>query len=134
MDKTIKLTLQKLDKSYQLCSPLEEPQLSLAENILPNDLLEILKISNGILKLMTHPKMNYGKPFVVDSILYSFNEILSESKAFYELYGIEGIVLAGNGAGGFFVIRPDGTIYLYEYVGEAGEYYANDINEYISKL
>ena len=134
MNKTIELIQQKLGASFRLCPPLEEPQLSLAKNMLPNDLLELLKISNGILELMTHPKTNDGKPFVIGSILYSFDEILSESKAFYELYGIEGIVIAGNGTGGYFIIRPDETIYLYEYVGEEGEYYAKNISEYISKF
>ena len=133
MNSTMELIQQKFGDSCRLCPPLKEPQLSYAKTILPSDLLELLRISNGVLELMTHPKANDGKPFVIGSILYSLDEILTESKAFSELYGIEGIVLAGNGAGGYFIIQPDGTIYLYEYVGENGEYYAKNIGEYISK-
>jgi hypothetical protein len=133
MNKVIELIQQRSYGAYRLCPPLEEPQLSQAMTMLPNDLLEILKVSNGILELMTHPKANDGKPFVIGSILYPFDEIVSQTKVFNELYTVEGIVFAGNGAGGYFVIRPDGNIYLYEYVGEEGEYYAEDIIGYISK-
>ncbi len=77
--------------------------------------------------------------FYRDSVLHSFDSyfrgvVQCVPKAFYELYGIEGVVLAGNGAGGYFVIQPNGKIFLYEYVGEDGEYYAPNISEYISKF
>ena len=134
MNSTLEIIQQKFGASCRLCPPLKEPQLSDAKALLPNDLLELLKASNGVLEMMTHPKANDGKPFVIGSILYSFDEIVTESKTFYELYGIEGVVLAGNGAGGYFVIQPNGKIFLYEYVGEAGEYYAQNISEYISKF
>jgi hypothetical protein len=133
-NKTIELIQEKLGELYRLSPPLEEPQLSLAETMLPNDLLEILKISNGILELMTHPKVDDGQPFVIGSILYSFDDILLESKEFAELYGMDGVVLAGNGAGGYFIIQPDGTVYLYECPGEDGYCYAQNINEYISRF
>ena len=133
MNSTMELIQQKFGDSCRFCPPLNEPQLSYAKTIFPNDLLELLRISNGVLELMTHPKVNDGKPFVIGNILYSLNEILTESKAFSELYGIEGVVIAGNGAGGYYIIQPDGTIYLYEYAGENGEYYAKNIGEYISK-
>jgi len=134
MNKTIELIQEKLGELYRLCPPLEEPQLSLAETMLPNDLLEILKISNGILELMTHPKVDDGQPFVIGSIVYSFDDILFESKEFAELYGMEGVVLAGNGEGGYYIIQPDGTVYLYECPGEDGYCYAQNINEYISRF
>ena len=133
MNSTLEIIQQKFGASCRLCPPLKEPQLSDAKALLPNDLLELLKASNGVLEMMTHPKANDGKPFVIGSILYSFDEIVTESKAFYELYGIEGLAFAGNGAGGFYVMNPDGKIYLYECVGEDGECYADNIAEYISK-
>ena len=52
---------------------------------------------------------------------------------FNELFGMGGLVFSGNGAGGYYVMNPDGKIYLYEYVGEDGECYADNIMEYISK-
>ena len=129
----VELIQQKYGELCQFCPPLEEIQYSIAKTFLPNDLFELLKISNGVLELMTHPKVNNGKPFVIGSIIYSFEEICSESKAFTELFGIEGVAFAGNGAGGFFIINPDGKIFLYECVGEEGEYYAENIREYIIK-
>jgi hypothetical protein len=46
---------------------------------------------------------------------------------------MDGLAFAGNGAGGFYILNPDGKNYLYECVGEDGECYAENIMEYISK-
>ena len=132
MNQIINLIQQKFGDSCQFCSPLEETQYDYAKRILPIDLFEILTISNGIKELMTHPYANNGTLFVIDSIIYSFDEILSETETFSELFSIEGIVFAGNGAGGFYIIKPDETIYLYEFVGEEGEYCAENLKEYFS--
>lgn len=130
----IKLIQQKYGDSCQLCSPLDKKQYNKARKILPAELLEILEISNGIEKLVIFPDVNNGKPFVMDNIVYSFDEIKSETDAFFDLHGDEGTVFAGNGAGGFFVLKPDGTVYLYEYFDEGGEYYAASLFDYFAEL
>ena len=130
----IKLIQQKYGDSCQLCSPLDKKQYNKARKILPVELLEILEISNGIEKLVIFPDVNGGKPFVMDNIVYSFDEIKSETESFLDLHGDEGIVFAGNGAGGFFVLKPDGTVYLYEYFDEGGKYYAASLSDYFAKL
>lgn len=126
-----------IQKTYgnlcQLCPPLDEEQYPLAEKMLPAVLFEVLKISNGVLELMSLPNVDDGKPFAVGFIIEKFESICSESKCFRELYGTEGLVFAGNGAGGYYIMQPDGKIFLYECVGEEGECYAEDIIEYISK-
>ena len=108
----IKLIQQKYGDSCQLCSPLDKKQYNKAREMLPVELLEILEVSNGIEKLVIFPDVNDGKPFVMDNIVYSFDEIKSETESFFDLHGDEGTVFAGNGAGGFFVLKPDGTVYL----------------------
>ena len=130
----IKLIQQKYGDSCQLCSPLDKKQYNKARKILPAELLEILEISNGIEKLAILPDVNDGKPFVMDNIVYSFDEIKSETESFFDLHGDEGTVFVGNGAGGFFVLKPDGTVYLYEYFDEGGEYYAASLFDYFAKL
>lgn len=130
----IKLIQQKYGDSCQLCSPLNKKQYNKARKILPVELLEILEISNGIEELMTLPDVNDGKPFVMYNIVYSFDEIKSETESFFDLYGDEGTVFAGDGAGGFFVLKPDGTVYLYEYSDVGGEYYAASLFDYFNKL
>ncbi|MGN0638353.1 MAG: hypothetical protein ACI4J0_08270 [Huintestinicola sp.] len=130
----INLIQQKYGDTCQLCSPLDEKQFDEAQKVIPNELLSILQFSDGIEELMTHPDANDGKPFVIGSIVYSFDEIKSETKSFFDLYGDEGTVFAGNGAGGYFVLKPDGTIYLYEYLDEDGEYYAASLSDYFAKF
>lgn len=134
MNKIINLIQQKYGDSCQLCLPLEATQYDYAQSILPADLYEVLKISNGINELMTHPNANNGKPFVMGSIIYSFDEIQSSTEIFSELYGDEGIVFAGNGAGGYYILKPDGTIYFYEYAGEDGEYCAESLIDFYAKF
>lgn len=133
MNDVISLIQQKFGDLCRLCPPLDEEQYPLAEKMLPATLFEVLKISNGVLELMSLPNVDDGKPFDIGFIIDNFEGMCSGSKEFNELYGIEGLAFAGNGAGGFYVMNPDGKIYLYECVGEDGECYADNIAEYISK-
>lgn len=130
----INIIKKKFGDCCQLCSPLNKIQYDEARKILPDELLEILKISNGINELMIHPDANSGKPFVIGWIVYSFDEIKSETKNFSDLYCEKGTVFAGDGAGGYFVLKPDGKIYLYEYLYESGEYYADNLLSYFNKI
>lgn len=129
----IKLIQQKYGDSCQLCSPLDKKQYSEARKILPVELLEILEISNGINELMTHPNTNNGKPFIIGRIIYSFDEIKSETDNYLDEYGGEGVVFASNGAGGSFILKPDGKIYIVEYFDECEEFYAKSLSDYFYK-
>lgn len=133
MNDVINFIQQKYGTLCQLCPPLDEEQYPLAKKMLPATLFEILKISNGILEMMSLPNVDDGKPFVIDFIIKSFEDMCSETKDLSELYGIDGLVFAGNGAGGYYIMNPDGRIYLYEPIDEDLELYANDIMEFISK-
>ncbi|MBR5363569.1 MAG: hypothetical protein IK134_09655 [Oscillospiraceae bacterium] len=133
MNDLLDLIQKKYGALCQFCPPLEEAQYQTAQAMLPADLFELLKISNGVLELMTHPKANDGKPFVIGNILYSFEDMCIESGFFAEQFGKEGLAIAGNGAGGYFIMNPDGTIDLYEYIGEAGERYAENLRAFIAK-
>ncbi|MDE6501635.1 MAG: hypothetical protein K2L10_06090 [Ruminococcus sp.] len=128
----INLIQQKYGDSCQLRSPLNKRQYDKAKNILPCELLEILKISNGINEIMTNP--NTMKIEVIDRIVYSLAEIKSQTNCYSSEYGGEGFVFAGNGAGGFFILKPDGKIYIYEYFDLSEEYYAESLSDYFSKF
>ena len=45
-----------------------------------------------------------------------------------------GIVFAGNGAGGFYILKDDGKIYLFEYFDIGEELYAESLAEYFKKM
>ena len=109
----IKLIQQIYGDSCKLRSPLNKRQYEKARKMLPVELLEILKISNGINEIMPNP--NTGNTIVIDRIIYSLAEIKSQTDCYLGEYGNEGVVFAGNGAGGFFILKPNGKIFLYEY-------------------
>lgn len=128
----INLIQQKYGDSCQLCSPLNKRQYEKAKKTLPDELLEILKISNGINEIMTDP--NTRRVEVIDRIVYSFAEIKAQTDCYLDEYGEEGIVFAGNGSGGFFILKPNGKIYLYEYFDLGEEYYADSLSDYFNKF
>lgn len=127
----IKLIQQIYGDFCQLCSPLNKRQYEKARKMLPVELLEILKISNGINEIMPNP--NTRNTMVIDRIIYSLAEIKSETDCYLGEYGNEGVVFAGNGAGGFFILKPNGKIFLYEYFDLGEEYYANNLTDYFKK-
>lgn len=50
----------------------DEEQYPLAEKMLPATLFEVLKISNGVLELMSLPNVDDGKPFDIGFIIDNF--------------------------------------------------------------
>ncbi len=128
----VNLIQQKYGDSCQLRSPLTKKQYDKARKFLPNELFEILKISNGINEVMVNP--NNGKVEVIDRIVYSLAEMKKQTDCYLSEYGSEGVVFAGNGAGGFFVLKPDGRIFLYEYYDLGEEFYADSMWEYFNNL
>ncbi|MDE6665460.1 MAG: hypothetical protein K2K14_04625, partial [Ruminococcus sp.] len=82
--------------------------------------------------IITNP--NTRKIEVIDRIIYSLAEIKSQTNCYLDEYGGEGVVFAGNGAGGFFVLKPDGKIYIYEYYDLSEEYYAESLSDYFNKF
>ena len=129
----IALIRQKYGDACRVCPPLSKEDYEAAAQRLPAELLAILQRSNGIEELMTHPKVDDGKPFPIGYIVYSYQEILDTTALVSELYGGEGIAFSGNGAGGYYVLKEDGTVWLYEYVGEEGECVAEDLAQFFAK-
>lgn len=79
------------------------------------------------------PNPNTGNNMVIDRIIYSLAEIESQTNCYLEEYGNEGVIFAGNGAGGFFILKPNGKIFLYEYFDLDEEYYADNLTDYFKK-
>lgn len=128
----INLIKQKYGNSCQLRSPLNKRQYNTAKKLIPAELLEILKVSNGINEIMINP--NTKKTEVIGEIIYSLAEIKSQTDCYSGEYGGKGFVFAGNGAGGFFILKPDGKIHIYEYFDLNEEYYADSLYDYFNRL
>ena len=133
MNKVIEEIQQVCGELYQLCPPLDAAQYDSAKAMLPAELFEVLKISNGVQEMMALPNVDDGKPFAVGYLIESFEGMCAESKAFREIFGKEALVFATNGADGFFIMNPDGAIDLFESGDDDSTRYAENLCEYIRK-
>ena len=127
----IELIQQLYGDSCQLRSPLNKRQLDKARKLIPAELLEILKISNGIYKTMINPDTNQTE--VIDLIVYSLADIKSQTEHYRCEYGGEGFVFSGDLSVGFFVLKPDGKIFRYDYYNLNEEYYAENLEDWLRK-
>ncbi len=110
----IELIKKNNGENCQLSSPLTKEQFEKARKQIPRELLEILKVSNGINEVMKHPVT--GKTEVIGSLVYPISEILNQTEHYKSETGGDGYVFADNGAGDHYILKPDGSIALYEYM------------------
>ena len=115
----------------RLCPPLEQAQYEAAGKMLPAPLFEMLKTSNGVEDLLTIPKT--GETIAAGWILYPFEEICAETAAYAAIYGADGIVFAGDGAGGAFLLKPDGTVFYKDDYYEDAKLYAESLTVFFGK-
>lgn len=127
----INLIQKKYGNSCQLRSPLNKRQYNTAKKFIPTELLEILKISNGINLLKVNPDTKKIK--VIGRIIYSLAEIRSLTSCYLYECGGEGVVFAGNREVDF-VLKPDGKIYTYDYFSLSEKYYAESLSDYFNKF
>lgn len=113
------------------CPPLDESLYDEAEKLVPEELLEILKISNGIKETMELP--NREESIVIGWIIYPFDEIKAQTELYINEYNGEGVAFVGNGADGFFILKSDGKVYFRGYLDENDEPYADSLAEYFRK-
>ena len=129
----INLIQQKYGNTCQLCAPLSKEQRDEAKNMLSDELLKVLTVSNEINEVTTHSNTNDGNPFVIDLIVYSFDEIKAETENYLSIHGREGVVFSGNGAGGSFIQKSDGKIYLLEFFDSDEELCAESLSEFFKQ-
>ncbi|WP_294755145.1 SMI1/KNR4 family protein [uncultured Ruminococcus sp.] len=113
------------------CPPLDESRYNEAKMLVPEELFEILKISNGIKETMELP--NREERIVIGLIIYPFDDIRSQTERYINEYSGEGVVFVGNGADGFFILKSDGKVYFRGYLDEDEELYADSLAEYFRK-
>ena len=100
--------IQAIDNRYEGNILLNPPYEGERPGDIPEEIYEILCISNGIMETMLHP--NTGERLSIGWIIYP-DEMMREESSFYrEEYGIEGVVFATDGAGDPYIFKPDGRI------------------------
>lgn len=126
----IKLIQEKYGENCQLRSPMTAKQAEKARKFLPKELFDILKQSNGIYETMQEP--NTKKTTIIHDIIYSLQEIKHQTSAYHCEINGDGFVFTGNGTGNFYVLKPDGKIFLYEYFEQNEVYVAESLWHFFS--
>lgn len=99
---------------------------------IPNELLELLSISNGIEETMYIPQINQTES--ISHIVYSIEMIISENKFYSKEYNLNNILIfSDNGIGNPILINSNLKIYLFDCIDNQLEYISNDIVEYFYK-
>ena len=124
----IELIQEKYGDTCRLHSPLTKSQYSKAKKYLPKELLDILKVSNGIDEI----EIINGKAEAIKPIIYSLAHIKEQTNAFLSECGNDGFVFAENGTGDFYVLKTNGAIYVYKYFDLKEELYAESLADYFS--
>ena len=104
------MILDLIKESYGDNIELQTP-LDIIDSNLPDSLVELLQISNGIMETMTHPKT--GEKMEIGWIVYSYDEIISSTGFYKEEYSLPGIVFSDDGAGNPFYIS-EGKVYEFD--------------------
>jgi len=123
---TIELIQEKYGDTCRLHSPLTKTQYRKANKYLPKELLDILKVSNGIDKI----EIINGKAEVIKPIIYSLAHIKEQTNAFLSECGNDGFVFADNGTGDFYVLKSNGSIFMYKYFDFKEAWYAESLMDY----
>ena len=126
----IELIQEKYGDTCRLHSPLTKSQYSKAKKYLPKELLDILKVSNGIDEI----EIINGKAEAIKPIIYSLAHIKEQTNAFLSECGNDGFVFAENGTGDFYVLKTNGAIFVYKYFYLKEELYAESLANYFNKM
>ena len=97
---------------------------------IPEELLNLLKQSNGIKETMVNP--DTGIPEDISWIIYSYEEIIEWRNFYKDTYSIEGIVFSDNGADEFYYIKPNGKIYSHDAISEEEAYVADSLQSFFT--
>ena len=124
----IELIKEKYGDTCRMHSPLTKSQYSKAKKYLPKELLDILKVSNGIDEI----EIINGKAEEIKPIIYSLAHIKEQTNAFLSECGNDGFVFAENGTGDFYVLKTNGASYVYKYFDLKEELYAESLADYFS--
>ena len=126
----IELIKEKYGDTCKMHSPLTKTQYNKAKKYLPKELSDILKVSNGI----DYIEIISGKTEVIKPIIYSLAHIKEQTNAFLSECGNDGFVFSENGTGDFYVLKSNGTIYVYKYFDLKEEFYAKSVSDYFNKM
>ncbi len=118
----IELICEKYLGNIRLHEPFECIGMNLEE-----PLKNILVKSNGIEETMIHPKTN--ELLSIAWIVYSYDEICSETLFYKENYGLNGMVFSDDGAGNPYYLLQ-GKVYQFNVIDKESEFVADSLEEF----
>ena len=104
--------IKKIRELYQDNILLQPPYLGENTGEIPEELLSILRISNGIKETMTHPQS--GELIVVQWLLYPYETMVSDTDFYHTEYQVVGTVFSTDGAGSPYLLKPDGSVTCFD--------------------
>ena len=121
--------IEQIKKKYDGRIKLNDP-VTINNTDIPEEIRDILAISDGILETMIIPKT--GEEITISWIVYSYSEIQKATEYYKNEYGIEGTVFSDNGAGDPYYIN-DGKVYLFEPIDNESEKLADSLEDFFRK-
>ena len=121
--------IEQIKKKYDGRIKLNDP-VTIYNTDIPEEIRDILAISDGILETMIIPKT--GEEITISWIVYSYSEIQKATEYYKNEYGIEGTVFSDNGAGDPYYIN-DGKVYLFEPIDNESEMLADSLEDFFRK-
>ncbi len=118
MNKYICLIKEMYDNNIMLHNPLQ-----IIDFGMPTELLEILSVSDGIEEVVTVGDRKES----IGWILYSCEMIKNNTEYYAMEYGINGYIFSDDGAGNVFVMKEDGSIYLFNAIDGEEDYFAESL-------
>ncbi len=118
MNKYICLIKRMYDNNIKLHNPLQT-----IDSSMPTELLEILSVSDGIEEVITVGDRNES----IGWILYSYEMIKNNTEYYAMEYGINGYIFSDDGAGSVFVMKEDGSVYLFDAIDGEEEFFAESL-------
>ena len=100
--------IKKIRKLYQGNILLQPPYLGENTEGIPEELLFILRISNGISETMVHPQSD--EKIIIEWIIYPYEMMVNDTAFYRTEYQMEGIVFSSDGTGNPYLLKPNGTI------------------------
>ncbi len=117
MNKYICLICEMYNNNILLHNPLQ-----IDDSSMPTELIEILRVSNGIEEVITVK----DKKESIGWILYSYEMIKNNTGYYAEKYGIKGYVFSDDGAGNVFIIKKD-CVYLFNVIDNEEDLFAESL-------
>ena len=120
--------IRKISDMFQGNISLNPPYKENRPENIPEELYDILQVSNGIEETMIEPKT--GQEITIAWIVYPYERMMEETDFYKNEYNIEGTVFADDGAGNPYILKSDGGVAYYNVIDDKEAKEADSLAEF----